>query len=104
MGLARVLVVGLGVWWGSLGRRIGYRTTGQGLGISNTFRGFVLPYLPSHFELFFVPLGPKWGVLFERERSILKTVVVFEREQLYRPSGDPFWPFWQKASAGGRKG
>ena len=43
--------------------------------------------------------GAKIIIVFERERSVLKTVVVFEREQLYRPSGDPFWPFWQKASS-----
>ena len=48
--------------------------------------------------------GAKMIVVFERERSVLKTVVVFEREQLYRPSGDPIWPFWQKGSSGGRKG
>ena len=43
-------------------------------------------------------------IVFERERSVLKSALVFEREQLYRPSGAPFWPFWQKASSGGRKG
>ena len=36
--------------------------------------------------------GAKMIIVFERERSVLKTVVVFEREQLYRPSGDLFWP------------
>ena len=46
--------------------------------------------------------GAKMIVVFERERSVLKTVVVFEREQLYRPSGDPFWPFGQEGSSGGR--
>ena len=48
--------------------------------------------------------GAKIIIVFERERSVLKTVVVFEREQLYRPSGDPFWPLWQKASSEGRNG
>ena len=46
--------------------------------------------------------GAKMIIVFERERSVLKTVVVFEREQLYRPSGDPFWPFWQKDASGGQ--
>ena len=33
----------------------------------------------------------------------MKTIVVFEREQLYRPSGDTFWPVWQNASPEGRQ-
>ena len=35
--------------------------------------------------------GAKWWVVFERERSVLESALVFEREQLYRPIGDPFW-------------
>ena len=45
--------------------------------------------------------GAKMIIVFERERSVLDSALVFEREQLYRPSGDPFWPFWQGASSGG---
>ena len=47
--------------------------------------------------------GAKWVVVFEPEHSFLKTIVVFEREQLYRPSGDTFWPVWQNASPEGRQ-
>ena len=34
--------------------------------------------------------GAKLRVIFERKRSLLEPPLVFEREQLYRPPGDPF--------------
>ena len=46
--------------------------------------------------------GAKWWVVFERERSVLESALVFEREQLYRPIGDPFWLIDQNGSPVGR--
>ena len=45
--------------------------------------------------------GAKLMVIFERNRSVLESALVFEREQLYRPTGDPFWSICQKASPEG---
>ena len=47
--------------------------------------------------------GAKMIIVFERERSVLESVVVFERERLYRPSEDAFRQTLQNCENQARK-